>query len=107
LNAAWWWEEDLPCFVMWYDFYPMSCAFSIPEPWRGDRKHELDKNHITSQSTGDSFYHIFTTPYLLFVYFTLRMYGVGIHNEISKNYQMSDTYITLISRKICDKDIYL
>jgi hypothetical protein len=24
---------------MWYDFYPTSCLFSIPEPWRGDRKH--------------------------------------------------------------------
>ena len=24
---------------MWYDFYPTSCVFSIPETWRGDRKH--------------------------------------------------------------------
>jgi hypothetical protein len=30
---------------------------------RGDRKHNnLDKNHVTSQNMGDSFYHIFTTP---------------------------------------------
>jgi hypothetical protein len=47
------------------DFYGAltSFVFSIPEPWQGDREHnELDKNHITSQSMGDSFYHIFTTP---------------------------------------------
>jgi hypothetical protein len=29
--------------------------------------------------------------------------GVGIHNEISKNYHMSD--IALISRKICDNNV--
>jgi hypothetical protein len=68
-------------------------VFSIPEPWRGDRKHnELDKNHITSQSMGDSY-----NPITLF--FEGR--GVGIHNVISKNYRMGD--ITLISRNTCDK----
>jgi hypothetical protein len=76
----------------------MSFVFSIPEPWRGDRKHELEKNHITSQNMGDSFYHIFTTPYLLTLFFEGR--GIGIRNVISKNYHMSD--ITLISKKICD-----
>ena len=25
--------QDLPWFVVGYDFYPTSCVFSIPEPW--------------------------------------------------------------------------
>ena len=31
--------KDLPWFGVAYDFYPTSCVFFIPEPWRGDRKH--------------------------------------------------------------------
>jgi hypothetical protein len=50
--------------VFLYDFYPTSYAFSIPKPWQGDSKHEVDQNHITSQNMGDSFYHIFANPYL-------------------------------------------
>jgi hypothetical protein len=63
--------------------------FSIPEHWRGDDIHnKLDKtkSHITSQNIGDSFYHIFTTPYLfLFTLFFGRL-GVGINTlfEIKK-----------------------
>jgi hypothetical protein len=35
--------------------------FSIPKPWQGDRKHnELDKNRISLQNMGDSFYRILT-----------------------------------------------
>jgi hypothetical protein len=45
--------------------------------------HKLDKNHITSQNMGDSFYHIFTTNMpILNIFFGLC--GVGIHNVISK-----------------------
>jgi hypothetical protein len=65
---------------------------------------ELDKNHITSQTKGDSFYHIFTSPYLFLLTLFFEGRGVGIHNVISKNYHTSD--ITLISEKICDKNIY-
>jgi hypothetical protein len=80
---------------------PMVCDVSTPEPWRGDRKHnELDKSHITSQSMGDSFYHIYTTPYLFLLTSFFGQRDVGMHNVISKNYHMSD--ITLISRKTCD-----
>jgi hypothetical protein len=50
---------------------------------------------------GDSFYHIFTTPYLFLLTLFFGRHGVGIHNVISKNYHMS--VITWISRKICDK----
>jgi hypothetical protein len=48
----------------------------------GSAPHKLDKNHITSQNMGDSFYHIFTTkiPILYTLFFGLR--GVGIHNVI-------------------------
>jgi hypothetical protein len=49
----------------------------------------------------DSFYLIFTTPYLFFLTLFFIWCGVGIHNVISKYYHMSD--ITLISRKICDR----
>jgi hypothetical protein len=91
---------------MWYDFYPTSCVFSIPEPWQGDRKthNELDINHITSQTMGVSFYHIYTTPYLFLLTFFFGRRGVKIHDVITKNYHMS--VITLISRKICDKIFY-
>jgi hypothetical protein len=50
---------------------------------------------------GDSFYHIFTTPYLFLMTLFFGRRGVGIHNVITKNYHMS--VITSISRKICDK----
>jgi hypothetical protein len=46
-------------------------------------------------------------PVSFVVYWQLLFFGlpgVGIHNVISKNYHMSD--ITLISRKICDKNFY-
>jgi hypothetical protein len=56
---------------------------------------ELDKNHITSQNMGDSFYHIFTTPYLFLLPLFFEGLGVGIHTVISKNYHMSD--ITLMA----------
>jgi hypothetical protein len=51
---------------------------------------------------GDSFYHIFTTPYLFLLTLFFGRHGVGIHNVITKVYHMS--VITLISRKICDKN---
>jgi hypothetical protein len=46
---------------------------------------------------------MFTTniPIVYTLFFGLR--GVGIHNVISKSYHMS-VFITLISRKICDKN---
>jgi hypothetical protein len=66
---------------------------------------ELDKNHITSQTIGDSFYHIFTTPYLFLLTLFFEGRGVGIHNVIPKNYHMSD--ITLTSWEICDKQTSL
>ena len=50
---------------------------------------------------GDSFYHIFTTPYLFFLTLIFKWRGVGIHEVITKIYHMS--VITLISRKIIDK----
>jgi hypothetical protein len=50
---------------------------------------------------GDSFYHIFTTPYLFFLTLLFKWRGVGIHDVITKIYHMSA--ITLISGKICDK----
>jgi hypothetical protein len=65
---------------------------------------ELDKNHITSQNMGDSFYHIFTTPYLFFLTLFFKWRGVGIHDVITKIYHMS--VITLISWKICDNNFY-
>jgi hypothetical protein len=72
----------------------------MPKSWRGDRKNhnELDKNHMTSQNMGNSFYHISTIPYLFLLTLFFRGRGVGIHNVISKNYMMNG--ITLISRKI-------
>jgi hypothetical protein len=39
---------------------------------------ELDKNHITSQNMGYSFYHIFTTHTFFSLFFGRR--GVGIKN---------------------------
>jgi hypothetical protein len=53
---------------------------------------------------GDSFYHIFTTPYLFFLTLFFKWRGVGIHDVITKNYHMS--VITLISGIICDKMHY-
>jgi hypothetical protein len=50
---------------------------------------------------GDSFYHIFTTPYLFLFTLIFEARGVGIHNVVSKSYHMS--VITLISRKMRDK----
>ena len=47
---------DLPWFVVGYDFYPTSCLFSIPEPWK--KNNELDKNPIQPQTMEDSFYHM-------------------------------------------------
>jgi hypothetical protein len=41
---------------------------------------------IISQNMGDSFYHIFTTPYLFFLTSFFGRRSVGIHNVISKNY---------------------
>jgi hypothetical protein len=66
-----------------------------------ENTHELDQNRITSQTMGDSFYHIFTTNIPILCAFSFGLNGVGIHNMISKCYHMSD--ITLISMKICDK----
>jgi hypothetical protein len=37
-------------------------VFSIPEPWRGDRKHTTS---WIKQTMGDSFYHILHTNYSL------------------------------------------
>jgi hypothetical protein len=54
---------------------------------------------------GDSFYHIFTTPYLFLLTLFYGRRGVGIHNVITKIYHMSVT--TLISRKMCDNKIYI
>jgi hypothetical protein len=53
---------------------------------------------------GYSFYHIFTTLYLFLLTLFFWRRGVGIHNVITKIYHMS--VITLISRKICDKQWY-
>jgi hypothetical protein len=33
-------KKNLPWFVIWYDFYPTRCMFSIPSPRLGDRKHK-------------------------------------------------------------------
>jgi hypothetical protein len=38
---------------------------------------------------GDSFYHIFTTPYLFLLTLFFGRRGVGIHNVITKIYHMS------------------
>ena len=32
-------KKNLPWVVVWYDLYPTRCAFSIPSPRLGDRKH--------------------------------------------------------------------
>ena len=48
--------------------------------------------------------HIFTTLYSFFITLLFGLWGVGIHNVISKIYHLS--VITWISRKICDKAIY-
>jgi hypothetical protein len=79
-----------------------SCVFSIPKPWRQTQKNELDKNRITLQNIGDSFYHIFTTPYLFLLTLFFRGCGIGIYNVISKNYHMSECqwYID-IKEKMC------
>jgi hypothetical protein len=47
-------------------------------------QNELDKNHITSQNMGDSFYHIFTTIKRILYPLIFGLRGVGIHNVISK-----------------------
>jgi hypothetical protein len=54
---------------------------------------------------GDSFSHIFTTPYLFLLTLSFGGRGVGVNNVISKNYHMSS--VTLISRKLCDKLVFL
>jgi hypothetical protein len=33
-------KKNFPWFVIWYDFYPTRCVFSIPSPRLGDRKHK-------------------------------------------------------------------
>jgi hypothetical protein len=57
---------------------------------------DLDKNHITSQNMGDSFYHIFITPYLFLLTLFFGMRGVGIHNVITKKYHIQDIKMSLI-----------
>ena len=44
--------EDLPLFVVGYDFYPRSCVFSI------ETHYELDKTNIQPQTIGNSIYHM-------------------------------------------------
>jgi hypothetical protein len=62
---------------------------------------ELDKNHITSQTMGDSFLSHIYHPIPVFLTLFFKWRGIGIHNVIIEIYHMS--VITLISGKICDK----
>jgi hypothetical protein len=62
-------HKNLPCIVMWYDFYPMSWRvfWTIPESWWGDRKYtynSLDKNHITKH---ERFLFITSFTVILFI----------------------------------------
>jgi hypothetical protein len=86
-------------------FIQQIVCFLSPSLGEGIEITQRDKNHITSQNMGDSFYHIFTPNIHILntLFFGLR--GVGIHNVVSKSYRMSD--ITLISRKICDKKEFI
>jgi hypothetical protein len=67
--------------VLWYDFYPTSCVFSIPEPWPGDRNHTSWIKIISHHKTWSlDFYlsHIYHQhTYMYFVYFIL---WIGIYN---------------------------
>jgi hypothetical protein len=60
--------------VLWCDFYPTSCVFSIPEPWRGDRNHttgwiKIISHHKTCMI--DSFHYILYHQHTSFVCFVL------------------------------------
>jgi hypothetical protein len=82
----------MPWFVMWYDFYPMSCVFSIPTQRLGDRKHTSWMKIISHHKTWEI---LFITPYLFLL--TLFFGGRGdTQCDIKKNYHMSG--ITFISR---------
>jgi hypothetical protein len=65
-------KGDLPWFVMWYDFYPMSCVFSIPAPRLRDRKHMSWMKVISHHKTWEI---LFITPYLFLL--TLFFGGRG------------------------------
>jgi hypothetical protein len=54
---------------------------------------------------GDSFYHIFTTPYLFLLTLFFGRRGVGIHNVITKIYHMSGIYVIYISHKYSEVEI--
>ena len=48
-------KKNLPWFVVWYDFYPTWCLFSITLPRLGDRRHQTSwiKTHIQPQTMED------------------------------------------------------
>jgi hypothetical protein len=51
-------KKNLPCFVMWYDFYPTHCMFS---PRLGDRKHttSLDNKIISHHKPWEILYILY------------------------------------------------
>ena len=53
-----------------YDFYPTSCVFFIPEPWRGDRKHSTSWIKIIANPKP---WEILFITYLIFLLTTVRI----------------------------------
>jgi hypothetical protein len=76
---------------MWYDFYPTNFVFSVPEPWRGDKKHTTSWIKIISHHKPREILFItYIPPHTCFCWlYPFGGHGVGIHNVISKNYHMS------------------
>jgi hypothetical protein len=90
--------SSMVCDVIW--FLSNELCVSIPEPWRGDRKHTTSCiKIILHHKAWEILFITYLPSHTCFCYF-YSSNGVGIHNVTSENYHTSD--ITLISRKICD-----
>jgi hypothetical protein len=98
---------DLPCFAIWYDFYPAICVFSIPKP-----SHDVIWFYpmscvfsIPELKSWEILFITYLSPNTCFVYFLLWVAWHG--NTQCDDQNLSHiSIITLISRKICDKRGY-
>lgn len=59
--------HDLSLFVIVYDFYPMSCMFSITKPWQGNHTHRWIKTTYHHQR----FFSITPLPPFTTIFFSL------------------------------------
>jgi hypothetical protein len=58
-------KKNLPWFVIWYDFYPTLCVFSIPSPRLGDRKYKTRWIKVISN------HKPWEILYLFFIYYIM------------------------------------